>query len=224
VTKHSFGTTAQKVAAEQTPGVRDAQKLATRERVIDAARAMFEQLGYEQATVRDIAARAGVAVGSVFTTFTAKSDVLEEIAWREFARHGAIATMAAQRDDLTLADAIRHWASDAYALDTQSPRLAASIYAAMWTWGDRAERESRKHLSTQARALEAIFERAIMRGEIADLESPQMLARLVRETYVQGVRDGVQEGVEPELLAQRMHRFVSMLVGGLARTSATASR
>jgi len=60
-------------------GVREARKAATRLRVLDSARQLFEEVGYEAATIRQIARRAGVSVGSVFTGFTSKSDVLAEV-------------------------------------------------------------------------------------------------------------------------------------------------
>ena len=60
-------------------GVREARKEATRLRVLGAARQLFEEVGYEAATIREIARRAGVSVGSVFTGFTSKSHVLGEV-------------------------------------------------------------------------------------------------------------------------------------------------
>jgi AcrR family transcriptional regulator len=46
---------------------------------LDAARELFEEVGYEAATIRAIARRAGVSVGSVFTGFSCKADVLGEV-------------------------------------------------------------------------------------------------------------------------------------------------
>jgi TetR/AcrR family transcriptional regulator, cholesterol catabolism regulator len=60
-------------------GVREQQKQATRARVMDAARDLFDEAGYEETTVRAIAERAGVSVGSVFTTFTSKADILSQV-------------------------------------------------------------------------------------------------------------------------------------------------
>jgi AcrR family transcriptional regulator len=60
-------------------GLRRARKAATRERVLAAARELFTATGYEAATVRQIAERAGVAVGSVFTTFASKGEILTEV-------------------------------------------------------------------------------------------------------------------------------------------------
>ena len=47
--------------------------------MLDAARQLFEEVGYEAATIREIARRAGVSVGSVFTGFESKSHVLLEV-------------------------------------------------------------------------------------------------------------------------------------------------
>lgn len=59
--------------------VREAQKQATRRRVLDAARDLFDEVGFEATTVRNIAQRAGVSVGSVFTTFSSKADILSQV-------------------------------------------------------------------------------------------------------------------------------------------------
>ena len=60
-------------------GVRDDQKQATREKVLEAARDLFNDVGYEETTIRAIAERAGVSVGSVFTTFASKAEVLSHV-------------------------------------------------------------------------------------------------------------------------------------------------
>ena len=60
-------------------GVREQQKQATRAKVIDAARDLFDSEGYEETTIRAIAEKAGVSVGSVFTTFASKAEILGQI-------------------------------------------------------------------------------------------------------------------------------------------------
>ena len=46
------------------PGKREQTKLANRQAILDAARAVFRELGYEVATVRDIIRRTGLSVGT----------------------------------------------------------------------------------------------------------------------------------------------------------------
>jgi AcrR family transcriptional regulator len=58
---------------------RHTQKQATRNRVIEAARELFDTQGYQGTTIREIASHAGVSVGSVFTTFASKGDILSQV-------------------------------------------------------------------------------------------------------------------------------------------------
>ncbi|CAN5595058.1 TetR/AcrR family transcriptional regulator [soil metagenome] len=60
-------------------GIREDQKQATREKVLEAARDLFNDTGYDETTIRAIAERAGVSVGSVFTTFASKAEVLSHV-------------------------------------------------------------------------------------------------------------------------------------------------
>ena len=47
--------------------------------MLAAARELFATQGYEGATIRQIATLAGVSVGSVFTTFASKGQILSEV-------------------------------------------------------------------------------------------------------------------------------------------------
>lgn len=67
---------------EQFPGhipQRQSQKEATRQRVIASAHELFDTHGYQGTTIREIARHAGVSVGSVFTTFASKGEILSEV-------------------------------------------------------------------------------------------------------------------------------------------------
>lgn len=47
--------------------------------MLESARDLFNEIGYEETTIRAVAERAGVSVGSVFTTFASKADVLSQV-------------------------------------------------------------------------------------------------------------------------------------------------
>lgn len=59
--------------------VREAAKAATRETVLTAARRVFEEAGYEAATIRLIACRAGLSTGAVFSHFSGKALLYEAV-------------------------------------------------------------------------------------------------------------------------------------------------
>ena len=48
---------------------RQAAKVRTRQKVLEAARQLFAERGYEPATIRDIAQGAGMSTGAVFANF-----------------------------------------------------------------------------------------------------------------------------------------------------------
>ena len=52
---------------------------ATRERLLDAAAQVFVECGYERCTVADIARRANVTVGAIYSNFRGKADILLEV-------------------------------------------------------------------------------------------------------------------------------------------------
>src|SRR5581483_12294823 len=62
------------------PGKREQTKLANRQAILDAARAVFGELGYETATVRDIIRRTGLSVGAFYNYYRSKEEVFEALA------------------------------------------------------------------------------------------------------------------------------------------------
>ena len=63
-------------AAIAEPSLRERNKAERRRRVLEAARDVFREFGYDDATTREIATRAGVAVGTVFVYARDKRDLL----------------------------------------------------------------------------------------------------------------------------------------------------
>jgi AcrR family transcriptional regulator len=62
------------------PGKREQTKLANRQAILDAARAVFRELGYEAATVRDIIRRTGLSVGAFYNYYRSKEEVVMALA------------------------------------------------------------------------------------------------------------------------------------------------
>lgn len=68
-----------KIGAPRPPSRRALAKQETRAKVLAAAKQLFSEQGYERATIRDIAARAGMSTGAVFANFSDKADLFREI-------------------------------------------------------------------------------------------------------------------------------------------------
>jgi len=64
----------------QNAGKREQTKLANRRAILDAAREVFGEMGYETATVRDIIRRTNLSVGAFYNYYRSKEEVYEALA------------------------------------------------------------------------------------------------------------------------------------------------
>lgn len=63
-------------SSEAEPGLRERNKREKRTRILEAARDLFSEKGFEAATTREIAARAGVGAGTLFTYARDKRELM----------------------------------------------------------------------------------------------------------------------------------------------------
>ena len=64
-------------------GLRDRQKHERERRIVKAAERLFARKGYAEVAMEDVAARAGLAVGTIYNYFPSKSALLLAIVRRE---------------------------------------------------------------------------------------------------------------------------------------------
>jgi AcrR family transcriptional regulator len=78
------------LSASLTVGKREQTKVANRQAILDAAREVFGELGYETATVRDIIRRTGLAAGTFYNYYRSKEEVFAALADDGARRFGPI--------------------------------------------------------------------------------------------------------------------------------------
>ncbi|HBJ93995.1 MULTISPECIES: TetR/AcrR family transcriptional regulator [Ponticaulis] len=74
----------------KTQGKRERSKAANREAILDAARLVFAELGYETTTVRDIIRRTDLASGTFYNYFKSKEEIFEALAETSAAEFGRL--------------------------------------------------------------------------------------------------------------------------------------
>lgn len=194
-----------------------ARKQATRDRVLAAARELFDDIGYEAATVRMIAGRAGVATGSVFTTFANKLEILRAV--MEDRLDGLYADLEKVAPHLrgSVADRLCSLMAVHYAFEMRRPKLFTAYLAANFAWIE-AGGEPIITFGKNARVrsfLHEILDRAVERGEIrADADLDTFIEILI-STYGFNYRMAVQNGYEADDLIQTMDRQINLMVAGI---------
>lgn len=115
------------IADTGRPRRRDAQKEATRAKILAVARVHFERDGFDGASVRAIAADAGVAAGTVLLHFTDKRDLLHAALFDDLTRviDAALASKTRGRVEARL----RALARPFFAYYAERPKLSKTLLA-----------------------------------------------------------------------------------------------
>ena len=203
-------------------GVREQQKQATRARVMDAARDLFDHVGYEETTIRAIAEKAGVSVGSVFTTFSSKADILSQVIAERTAALTTELERVAPHLRGSLTDRLSSILAVHYDFQMRRPKLYLAYLAASF----RAEHEegfvrmgANPGLQTPIRE---ILQGAIERGEGPaglDVElAIEIVVALYGFNYLR-----VAEGATAADLTALMDRQLGLLFEGLKTRGRTVS-
>ncbi len=193
---------------------RDAQKQRTRDRILAAARKLFADPGYEATTLRRIAQEAKVALGSVFTTFEGKEDILLAIAaekYDELADHlaGELAAVEGPaRDRLKRAFAA------AYAFEHERLALLMKQLGASWTWSHDMEARSQERLARPFRFVAALCHEAHGAGEVRHGIDLDMLADVLLGLYLRNFRHAWFSRLPPDATAALAARQIDLLFDG----------
>jgi AcrR family transcriptional regulator len=200
------------VAASRQPRLsllEQARSRETRARLVEAARDIWSDSGFETSTVDEICERAGVAKGTFYFYFRRKDDLLLELA-------ADVASRAAEAVDHLAADATTKAAAEEVvqllaASSSRTPRpLLARIMAELAARGAEwdAVRGDRPDLPS---GLHRILERGQRRGEIGPGWDLGELAALLTLLVLQGITAWASGADEPlqDILVRRVDVFLS---------------
>jgi AcrR family transcriptional regulator len=190
-------------------------KQQTRRRLIAAAKALAGERGYEDATLRDIAARADLSTGAVFANFEDKADLF----------NAAIAD-----DDEVLLATIQRAAQDAgSACQTLVEMLVAAQalqydqlswlrvkMGLSWSCGRRVGPRRIEN------ALAAVVRNAVGCGALSQNADPDLIAEMAWNAYLGGCDRAIFDGWARERLNQRLAACVDALLGGFELRLASA--
>ncbi len=197
-------------------GVREAQKQATRERVVEAARRLFEEIGYEETTIRMVAERAGVSVGSVFTTFESKVDIFNYILFEKFETLFSELQRISPYLKGSACDRITSMMSIAYGVECQQLDLMISHLAASHGWPRRIEDEHNKRRARLIGLFRDALDQGVASGEIRDDVDLDLFIEILLNTYSRNYRKAYYEKLTPEELSTLTERQLTLLFQGAA--------
>lgn len=194
--------------------VRKSQKEATRQRVLDAARDLFETQGYEETTVREIARRAEVSVGSVFTTFTSKGDILSQVMTDRL--DGLYTELDRVAPSLrgSTADRLRSLFAIHFAYETRRTKLFLAHIAAAydWTLGPTTRPYGKNQRLRQV--VRDCLTDGVARGDVDPSVDPEVVVDALMAIYAWTYRLAAWEDADASTLSAVFDRQVGLIADG----------
>ena len=202
--------------ATERPNRRAENKARTRQKVLEAAKRLFMQRGYEGATMRDIAADAGLSTGALFANFADKADLFNEVILQDFElQHEKIAQALAGAESVK--DKIMAMMSAGYAFHlSQLPLLQAGI-SVSWSHGLNGELGERPVWKTVTSYLVEILDQGAQKGELTPDFDRELLADIIWDTYLANYRRAVFGDWGLDQLKERLEQQVDLLLSAVRK-------
>ncbi len=197
-------------------GLRERKKLATRERIRAAAAELFTRHGYGAATMRQIARRAHVALGTLFNYAEDKRDLVFLIFNEELNAITDVA-LAAPRPGQALVDQLLAVFRVHYRWLAGKPALARILLQELTFYSSGKQAATfhgiRKRLID---GIEDLVRRAQKAGKIRSAENPAVIARHIFFVYSASLRWWIAAPKpDPQAGATDLRRLLKLQIEGL---------
>lgn len=183
--------------------------------MLAAARDLFAAQGFEAATIRQIAQLAGVSVGSVFTTFASKGQILSEV-MRE-----RLDALYAELDQVvphlhgSTADRLRSMFSIHFAFEIRHVQLFLAHIASAYDWTLAADAlPFGRNLRLQG-LLRDCLAQGVAKGDVDPAADLQAVVDLLMAAYAWTYRLAAWEQASAEAMTAVMDQQIGLIVAGL---------
>lgn len=198
------------------PTRRALAKQQTRMKVLAAARRLFSEHAYEGATIRDIAAAAGMSTGAVFANFSDKSDLFREIMISDM---GALAERMreAAAKGRNLEDALLRVFCAGYGFYMGQLPLARAAFSVSWA---QQGGEMIRNLPSQQGIHDLLAELltgGVEGGELGQEAEVKLRAQMLFDAYLSNFPRAIFEGWSLEALQARSREQIRILLAGARR-------
>jgi AcrR family transcriptional regulator len=194
-------------------GVRQQGKARSRQRLLDAARRLFMERGYEAATVRDIAAAAGLSTGAVFASFSDKADLFRQVMDVD-GRAEVDAMRAAAAGSGPVEAKLLALLSAASAYQLQQPQLLRAAEGAAWSNGAFDGLKERPGRDEAVSMLVQALQAGVSSGELRTGSDLELIADTLWDAQLANLRRAVCGGARRAELEGRMTRLIRVLLAG----------
>jgi len=195
---------------------RQAAKVRTRQKVLDAARTLFAERGYDAATIRDIAKGAGMSTGAVFANFQDKAELFEAVFSEEM--EGLLLDIRTAAGEGRVLDRLSNGLTAGYHRSLDHLPLMQAMVARSWFQPEDADLRSRAFVRPLVEAVAEIMQAGVREGELRqDVDLP-MVARLIWDVFINNFRFAAYDNWGIEELTPHIRKQLELILSSqLAR-------
>jgi len=188
-------------------------KQRTRQRLLDAARRLFAERGYDAATVRDIAAAADLSTGAVFASFADKAELFTEVIVSDYQK---LAERLAGLDlqGLSARDALVTIFAAAYDCHLEQLGLVQAVISFSWHRDQGAEMRNRQGMKLILSQLSKVLEWGVETGELSDLLDIRLTTEMLWDSYLANYRRAIFDDWKADALADYLSSQIDLLLAG----------
>ena len=192
---------------------RQAAKVRTRQKVLDAARRLFAERGYEPATIRDIAKGAGMSTGAVFANFQDKAELFEAVLATDLARLAETMKAAAAAETAVRARILAALQAGYHGSLEQLP-LVQAVIARSWFQPVAAEMRIRAAITPILSIVTDALQAGVREGELRQDADVRLLSELVYDAFLSNYRRAAYDGWTEGQMAERLGKQVDAILAG----------
>ena len=198
---------------------REQAKVETRRIILDTAYSLFEEVGYEKATMRALAARAGVGIGTIFQHFQNKPALL--VATFDEEMRPVVENAVLTIPPTGLKEQLHHLIRQVFEFYARRVRLSRVLLKEIifmeGAGADNIQKLEKEYIGTMG----GIFEAAAKRGEIRSSAGIPDVVAAFWAFYTHTLLEGL---AAPEFdtdgQLEKMDRLVDLLLEGIGRRKA----
>ncbi|WP_312733707.1 TetR/AcrR family transcriptional regulator [Brevundimonas sp.] len=192
---------------------RQAAKIRTRQKVLDAARSLFAERGYEPATIRDIAKGAGMSTGAVFANFQDKAELFEAVLTEDMTRLAEVVEAGAP-----VGQPVRNRLVGALGAGYQSSLdqlpLFQAIVARSWFQPLAAEMRARAATKNLLLVVGGLLQDAVAKGELRKDADIRLLVELIWDAYLSNYRRAAYDNWDAQALSDHLAKQIDVILAG----------
>lgn len=192
---------------------RQAAKVRTRQKVMEAARSLFAQRGYDPATIRDIAKGAGMSTGAVFANFQDKAELFEAVLAEDLSRLTETMKAASDRDG-AVRERLLYLLTAGYHASLDHLPLVQAVVARSWFQPQSAEKRARAAVQPLAALVDDALHRGVTAGQLRQDADLALIAELVWTAFASNYRRAAYDNWDEARLADHLGRQLDLILDG----------